>query len=460
MESEKRNKSLLTPLLRWLTGDANRRDEQSLDAAAKSDPFLADALEGYRSLPEADHAADVTRLKAGLRKQTQRQQGAGFYLLRAAAALAVVVVAWLVVQQFATTGKSPVADVAVAPNEAETSAAPTTAASADSTTRDIAAEPSAPEQDESSSYAFQDEPKLSRNEQAAPPAARVEAPGAASQASPKPEQATKVADNALADADDALNQAKKEEIQRKLEADEKVRLEAEVKAKQDATTAKANTEAAKKAKDTAVPAAPAKEEMAKASKKQSNMANPRQITGQVTDGNGSPLIGASVMASGTNAGTVTNVDGTYSLTLPAGATALEFNFTGYNPLRVTLGANNKVDVELTENEASLSEVVVTGAGQVADEQPAYESLQPVGGFKQFKQYVANNLRHPEADKQPRPKQVVRVRFTLQADGRLTDFNPKGDAPQAYKDEAIRLLREGPRWEGTTGTTASYRFVFE
>jgi hypothetical protein len=447
MESEKRNKSLLTPLLRWLAGDANRHDERLLDAASQSDPFLADAIEGYRALPEADHAADVTRLKAGLRKRTQRQRGTGFYLLRAAAAVAVIVVAWLAVQQFSTNEKAAVAD-AVQMEPAPTEA---TSAFADSIQPAIAEQESARHDAQPGASAVKEKP-LAGNSKAAPSAPPVNAPA------PAVAEAKKQVESVVADESD-IAQADLEKVKEELMVEqeaERRKLEAAARANMEAT-AKAKSETAKKAKD-AAPAAPAKEETAKASQKQRYAA--RQITGQVTDGNGSPLVGASVVVSGTNAGTVTNVDGTYSLNLPAGATALEFNFTGYNPLRVTLGANNKVDVELTENEVSLSEVVVTGAGQVADEQPAYESLRPVGGFKQFKQYVADNLRHPEADKQPRPKQVVRVRFTLQADGRLTDFNPKGDAPQAYKDEAIRLLREGPRWEGTAGTTASYRFVFE
>ncbi|MBK8562579.1 MAG: carboxypeptidase-like regulatory domain-containing protein [Saprospiraceae bacterium] len=452
MESEKRNKSLLTPLLRWLNGDANRHDERVLDAAAQSDPFLADAIEGYRALPEANHAADLTRLKAGLRKRTQRQRGTGFYLLRAAAALAVVVVAWLVVQQFASGDKAAVADAVQMEPATATEA---TSAMADSIQPELAEQESTLLDGQPNASTAKEKPSR-ENSKPIPSAPQANAPAPVIAEANKQLESDEADENAL--AQEELNKA---ELEAKMRLETEVRRKAEAisQAKQEGA-GKGNSGVNDKAKDVAVApsSAPAKEEMAKASKKQRYAA--RQITGQVTDGNGSPLIGVSVVVSGTNTGAVTNVDGTYSLTLPAGATALEFSYTGYNPLRVTLGGNDKVNVELAENEASLSEVVVVGYGQATDEQPPYESLRPVGGFKQFKQYVSNSLRHPEADKHPRPKQVVRVRFTLQADGRLTDFNPKGDAPQAYKDEAVRLLREGPRWEGTAGTTASYRFVFE
>jgi hypothetical protein len=186
------------------------------------------------------------------------------------------------------------------------------------------------------------------------------------------------------------------------------------------------------------------------------------VSGQVTDGNGNPLIGASVAASGTNTSTITDVDGSYAIDLPSGAISLEFSYTGYSSLTVSLGSSSRLDVALLENDLSLSEVVVVGySGESDDEEPEkIQSPRPEGGFRQFKRYVADNQRHPEANQQPRPRQVVRVRFTLLADGSLADFNPRGDAPQAYKDEAVRLLREGPRWAGTAGTTAAYRFVFE
>ncbi|MBK9015895.1 MAG: hypothetical protein IPM82_18550 [Saprospiraceae bacterium] len=123
MKHEKEYKNSLQPLLKWLTGDANQHDEQALDALAKDDPFLADAIEGYCSMPEADHAADVTRLKARLRQKSERRRGAGFYLLRIAAVGAVLVVAWVVLQQFQSSEKAAaVADAAPSPETSEPAA--------------------------------------------------------------------------------------------------------------------------------------------------------------------------------------------------------------------------------------------------------------------------------------------------------------------------------------------------
>lgn len=86
----------------------------------------------------------------------------------------------------------------------------------------------------------------------------------------------------------------------------------------------------------------------------------RAITGMVTDQKGEPMVGASVLVKGTTAGTVTDIDGKYSLSVPAGATTLVFSFVGYQTQEVTLGTSNAVDVSL--GESTLQEVVVTAIG--------------------------------------------------------------------------------------------------
>lgn len=90
----------------------------------------------------------------------------------------------------------------------------------------------------------------------------------------------------------------------------------------------------------------------------------RTITGTVTDAQTKePLIGANILVVGTSTGTITEFDGTYSLEVPAGATELEFSYTGYGSQRVTLGAANVVDIALSAGEV-LEEVVVIGYGTV------------------------------------------------------------------------------------------------
>ena len=89
----------------------------------------------------------------------------------------------------------------------------------------------------------------------------------------------------------------------------------------------------------------------------------RTISGMVTDGEtNEPLVGSAVVVTGTTKGTLTDVDGKYTLTdIPAGTTTLTFSFTGYSSLTVSLGSSNVLDAKL-QGGTILESVVVVGYG--------------------------------------------------------------------------------------------------
>jgi len=88
----------------------------------------------------------------------------------------------------------------------------------------------------------------------------------------------------------------------------------------------------------------------------------RTITGKVVDDSNLGLIGASVLAKGTSTGTVTDIDGTYSLEVPEGTTALIFSYTGFETMEVALGTSNVVDVVMASG-ITLEDIVVVGYGE-------------------------------------------------------------------------------------------------
>lgn len=90
-----------------------------------------------------------------------------------------------------------------------------------------------------------------------------------------------------------------------------------------------------------------------------------EITGTVTDAdNGDPLIGASILVTGTSTGTVTDFDGNFSLNIPAGAESLTISYTGYGLQTIPLTGQTTLNVQLASGEL-LDEVVVVGYGTVA-----------------------------------------------------------------------------------------------
>lgn len=86
------------------------------------------------------------------------------------------------------------------------------------------------------------------------------------------------------------------------------------------------------------------------------------VKGCVRDQNGEPLIGVTVRVQGSSQGTITDIDGNYSLVLPSKQTKLEFSFIGYNTVVLTPGSRKSLDVTLKEDVKALDEVVVVGYG--------------------------------------------------------------------------------------------------
>ena len=86
----------------------------------------------------------------------------------------------------------------------------------------------------------------------------------------------------------------------------------------------------------------------------------RTVTGTITDGK-DPLVGASVVIPGTTIGTVTDIDGKFSLQVPADATQLRVTFVGEKDELVSIPASNVINFAMSESTA-LEAVVVTGYG--------------------------------------------------------------------------------------------------
>lgn len=88
-----------------------------------------------------------------------------------------------------------------------------------------------------------------------------------------------------------------------------------------------------------------------------------KVTGKVTDGsNGDPLIGVNVVVEGTTLGTVTDIDGNFSIEVPSENSNLIFSFVGYATQTVAVAGKNVVNVQLAIDTKSLEEVVVVGYG--------------------------------------------------------------------------------------------------
>lgn len=88
-----------------------------------------------------------------------------------------------------------------------------------------------------------------------------------------------------------------------------------------------------------------------------------KITGKVVDAKtGESLPGVSVMIEGSTKGTVTDIDGKYSIDLPDSKAVLSFSYIGYDTEKASAEGKSKIDISLNPNVKALEEVVVVGYG--------------------------------------------------------------------------------------------------
>ena len=92
-------------------------------------------------------------------------------------------------------------------------------------------------------------------------------------------------------------------------------------------------------------------------------AQSQTITGVVKDQTGEPLIGVNVMEKGTTNGSITDVDGKYSLTVNGSKAIVTFSYIGYLSQDITVGNQKMIDVTMKEDTEELEEVVVIGYGK-------------------------------------------------------------------------------------------------
>ena len=89
----------------------------------------------------------------------------------------------------------------------------------------------------------------------------------------------------------------------------------------------------------------------------------REISGKLTDSETSePLVGAAVTVQGTNLGTITDVNGNFSLSVPDGAENLVFSYVGYERIEVPIGDQIVFNISLKIDMSALEEIVVVGYG--------------------------------------------------------------------------------------------------
>jgi TonB-linked SusC/RagA family outer membrane protein len=93
----------------------------------------------------------------------------------------------------------------------------------------------------------------------------------------------------------------------------------------------------------------------------------RTITGTVTDADGEPLIGATILVENSTIGAISDLDGTFSLNLPNDSKKLLVSYTGYTTKEVEITTSNNYVITLSNDGVKLDEIVVTAYGTTRKE---------------------------------------------------------------------------------------------
>ncbi len=178
---------------------------------------------------------------------------------------------------------------------------------------------------------------------------------------------------------------------------------------------------------------------------------PFTVNGTVVDDAGNPLAGVQVQIKGTSTGMLTDTNGAYSLGSATVIGSLLFRYLGYATQEREVKDQKEINVEMVPDISSLGEVVVSDYAppQPPDEDDIvknYNPARPIYGQKAFNQHVKENLIYPDAAATENIRGRVLVEFTVTAEGDLKDIKVLKGLGYGCDEEAIRLVKTGPRWQ--------------
>lgn len=448
-------------LKRWISGDINAADEQRLDNAAKEDQFLGEALSGLRSTTEKDHAQSIARLRKQLKLGEKKKGLVYMPMLRIAAAVALLIVAgWLVWTGPQLTSSSDLAMNKTAEPVAEKAISMDAEVASQTETEDVTSNPAndlRPKPVRTADKPLQSKRGNEKVEQLEEP---VFAP---------PPLPSITDDIILEESEAAVLKDEMEATIPRAEAKaaaEKLRSELGLLGNGQGSSGRSNQnddpgkiiEETKEDDNLPIVEDARGNINSETRTMTTNMGFPvakegfRVIEGTITDSEGYPLIGANVLEKGTANGAIADIDGFFTITVPNRVNVqLICSYTGYETMLVSLDKEITYPIALSEGMA-LSEVVVTNLNRrsskkvnqntVEVDNAFFDQLievQPVLGFKSLKDYIRQNTPINAG------RGKIRLRFTVNSDGRPIDITVLHSTNQALDALAIQLIAIGPNW---------------
>lgn len=453
-------------------GLLSAQERHDMEKAALDDPFLADALEGY-AVAGVNAAGDLAELKQRLAERTQKTKVAPMRvsrslftpLLRVAAMLVILVGAGLLVYQFifnkkdtelAQAKQQDTEQVKTTTNNVDepvpgsSTTLPPTTGDKEEKSKDTKAEPvenvtttreiPATVQDDIAKKDIAVESANEKNETRAVTAVAPAKPNETASTTIRTAEAEAVKDVAKT----------KTTLAKKQEGDKEISRSRNYQQPDGAVNSR---------------------DAAGGRQQQKNYSQNRAVNtfrGRVTDATNRGLPFANVTNMDDHVGTYTDAQGYFALTSPDSVLNVQIRSLGYDNTQVQLRndvTSNKV--VLQEDNQNLSEVVISRqkpntAARASENNRKLVEPEPQDGWDNYDSYLANNLNAPEDFKQKATTDnTVQVSFEVDKNGEPVNIRVEKSLCPSCDKEAIRLVKEGPKWKRNAGkkgrTTVTINF---
>ncbi len=438
-------------------GLLSAKEMHDLEKAALDDPFLADALEGY-AVSGVNVNPDINELTNRLTKRTEEESKVvpiatatktSFSWWKIAAMVVLIAGAGLIVYQFGFNKKET--DIAqVTSKETEKSSAKDSGSTAppvllNADTNTIPATMGKQEKDKAVTKITKPTPSTLTKEQVPK---KNDTPVAIITDAEAPANAPTVA-NAPANAD--IERAKKETLDDAVTRQRRASAE-----RQEEFKAKRLDNFSKLATDSQ----PGKELAGKtagitvnANQRNDSFNQTNIFRGRVTDGYNNALPFSNITNPEDGIGTYSDARGYFTLTSPDSILNVQVRSLGFESNNVQLQNNvPNNQVQLQEDRSSLAEVVISNkkvnSTRNRNNTMVLEEPEPADGWNNYDLYLANNLKVPEnfKEKETGSHGEVELSFEVDKNGEPFNITVKKSLCDVCDKEAIRLIKEGPKWK--------------
>lgn len=207
-------------------------------------------------------------------------------------------------------------------------------------------------------------------------------------------------------------------------------------------------------------------------KKKSNFVNLNKFSGVVVDENNQPLPFANITEVKSGVGTYADAKGNFVLVSSDTVLNVETKSVGYfsNSLQIRSNQTQKIvlkdesDIANAPSRERLYQKNKDRPSVMKTEVTEMEEMgsEPADGWKKYSTYIVNNLREADLNlkKQSTEKKEVEVSFDVNPDGSLANLKVERSSCTTCNNEAIRIIKEGPKWKSKTGKKERARLTIQ